>query len=48
MAREHPMACEDQLRPRAPEQLKNLADMHASGALSDEEFAATKSRPLGS
>ncbi|MGD0120938.1 MAG: SHOCT domain-containing protein [Candidatus Limnocylindrales bacterium] len=28
--------------------LKELADLHASGALTDEEFAAAKSRLIGS
>ena len=27
--------------------LKNLADLHASGALTDEEFAAAKAKILG-
>jgi len=29
------------------DQLKQLSDLHASGALSDDEFAAAKSRLLG-
>lgn len=29
------------------DQLQKLSDLHASGALSDEEFAAAKSRLLG-
>lgn len=29
-------------------QLRDLADLHASGALSDDEFSAAKSRLLGS
>jgi hypothetical protein len=28
--------------------LKDLADLHASGALTDDEFAAAKSRLIGS
>lgn len=35
-------------RPDLAAQLRDLAEMHASGALSDEEFAAAKSRLLGS
>jgi hypothetical protein len=38
--------------PPAPEsdadQLQQLAQLHASGALSDEEFAAAKAKILGS
>jgi putative oligomerization/nucleic acid binding protein len=36
--------------PAAPDQtakLKELADLHASGALTDEEFAAAKAKLLG-
>jgi len=38
--------------PPAPEddataQLKNLADLHAQGVLTDEEFAASKAKILG-
>jgi Short C-terminal domain len=32
--------------PSMSDQLKQLSDMHASGALSDDEFAAAKSRIL--
>jgi hypothetical protein len=33
--------------PSMSDQLKQLSDLHASGALSDDEFAAAKSRILG-
>jgi Short C-terminal domain len=33
--------------PTSVEQLKMLADLHASGALTDEEFAAQKAKLLG-
>jgi hypothetical protein len=34
--------------PDLAERLKELADLHASGALTDEEFAAAKSKLIGS
>jgi hypothetical protein len=34
--------------PDLTSQLKSLTDMHASGALTDEEFAAAKSKLIGS
>jgi hypothetical protein len=34
--------------PDLTAQLKNLTDMHASGALTDVEFAAAKSKLIGS
>jgi len=34
--------------PDIADKLKSLAEMHASGALSDQEFAVAKSRLLGS
>jgi len=34
--------------PDITEKLKTLSEMHASGTLSDEEFAAAKDRLLGS
>jgi hypothetical protein len=33
--------------PSMSDQLKQLSDLHTSGALSDDEFAAAKSRLLG-
>jgi hypothetical protein len=36
----------ESLDPTA-EKIKQLADLHASGALTDEEFAATKAKALG-
>jgi hypothetical protein len=33
--------------PNEMEQLQQLADLHASGALTDEEFAAAKAKILG-
>lgn len=35
------------LAPEAIEQLKQLADLHQQGILTDEEFAAQKARILG-
>jgi hypothetical protein len=34
--------------PDLTSKLKDLADLHASGALTDEEFTAAKSRLIGS
>jgi hypothetical protein len=34
--------------PEVTAKLKELSDLHASGALSDEEFAAAKKQLLGS
>lgn len=34
--------------PDLTSKLKDLADLHAAGALTDEEFAAAKSRLIGS
>jgi hypothetical protein len=34
--------------PDLTSKLKELADLHASGALTDEEFAAAKSKLIGS
>ena len=33
--------------PDLAEKLKELADLHASGALTDEEFAAAKAKLIG-
>lgn len=35
------------LTPEAMDQLKKLADLHAAGILTDEEFATQKARLLG-